>query len=166
MDRRGNNYFSCFRLPSANEHSFNSSRFLPLIFTRSICNYQTDSWWDLFSLAICILFTFLWMQLNRSNWLWHFKVALCSYQTITLLSQSECLNKLRFTPLPTTVYLLYLPSPTPSHNLSSNRFPKCIRNNGCFIFLQELGRRIRKKQFPSVKLGNDILIYINIKRVF
>ena len=33
--------FLCFPLPPANEHSFNSSRFLPLIFTRSICNYQT-----------------------------------------------------------------------------------------------------------------------------
>ena len=29
--------------------SFDSLRFLPLIFTRSICNYQTDSWWDLSS---------------------------------------------------------------------------------------------------------------------
>ena len=65
-DGRGNNYFFCFSRPPANEHSFSSSRFLPLIFIRSICNYQTDSWWDLFSLDICILFAFLWMQLNRS----------------------------------------------------------------------------------------------------
>ena len=65
-DGRGNNYFSCFPLPSANKHSFNLSSFLLLIFTQSVCNYQTDSWWDLFSLNICILFAFLWMQLNRS----------------------------------------------------------------------------------------------------
>ena len=75
-DGRGNNYFSCFPLPPANEHSFNSSRFLPLIFTRSICNYQTDSWWDLFSLDICILFAFSWMQLSWSYWIWLFKVPL------------------------------------------------------------------------------------------
>ena len=48
----GNNYFPCFPLPPANEHSFNSSIFLPLIFTRSICNYQTDSWWGLLYLDL------------------------------------------------------------------------------------------------------------------
>ena len=47
-----------------------------------------------------------------------------SYQTITLLLESERLNKLRFTPLATTVYLSHPPSPTPSHDLSSNRFLK------------------------------------------
>ena len=41
-DGRGNHYFSCSLLPPTNEHSFNSSRYLALIFTRSICNYQTD----------------------------------------------------------------------------------------------------------------------------
>ena len=75
-EREQNNYFSCFPLPTANEHSFSSLRFLPLIFTRSICNYQTDSWWDLFSLDICILFAFSWMQLSKSYWLWQFKVTL------------------------------------------------------------------------------------------
>ena len=83
-DGRGNHYFSCFPLPPANEHSFNSSRFLPLIFTRSICNYQTDSWWDLFSLDICILFAFLWMHLSRSYWLWHFKVTVRIWAHIKL----------------------------------------------------------------------------------
>ena len=58
-----------------------------------------------------------------------------SYQTITLLLESERLNKLRFTPLATTVYLSHPPSPTPSHDLSSNRFLKWIRNKEYFIFL-------------------------------
>ena len=88
---------------------------------------------------------------------------LSSYQSITLLLQSERLNKLRFTPLLTTVHLSYLFSPTPSHNLSSNRFPKYIRNKGCFIFFTRDWTKNNKKQFPSVEIGNDILIYINIK---
>ena len=52
----GNHYFSCFPLPPAHEYSFSSSRVLPLLFNRSICNYQTDSWWDLIYLEhfICI----------------------------------------------------------------------------------------------------------------
>ena len=53
---RGSPYFSCFPIPPAHEHSFSSSRFLPLLFNRSICNYQTDSWWDLFSLEISFAF--------------------------------------------------------------------------------------------------------------
>ena len=51
-----------------------SSRFLPLLFNRSICSYQTDSWWNLFSFEISILVAFLLMQLSCSYWLWHFKV--------------------------------------------------------------------------------------------
>ena len=47
---RGNHYFSYFPIPSS--YSFSLSRFLPLSFNRSICNYQTDSWWDLFCLDI------------------------------------------------------------------------------------------------------------------
>ena len=35
-DRMGNNYFSCSPLLPANEHSCNSSKFLPLIFARSM----------------------------------------------------------------------------------------------------------------------------------
>ena len=53
-EARGSPYFSCFPLPAAHEHSFSSSRFLPLLINRSICNYNTDSWWDLFSWEICI----------------------------------------------------------------------------------------------------------------
>ena len=81
---------------------------------------------------------------------WHCEDS-SSYQTITLLLQSERLNKLRFTRLPTTVYLSQLPRPTPSHNLSSNRLPKCIRNKGCFIYLQEIGRRRIKSNFRVLK---------------
>ena len=76
---------------------------------------------------------------------------LSSYQAISRLLQSERLKKLRFTPLATTVCLSHPPSPTPSRNLSSNRFLKCIRNKKCFIFLQQ------------IEIGNDILIYIKIK---
>ena len=54
-ERRVNHYFSCFPLAPGYEYAFNSSRFLPLFFNRSICNYRTDNWWDLLSLEICIL---------------------------------------------------------------------------------------------------------------
>ena len=80
---RGSPYFSFFPLPPVHEHSFSSSRFLPLLFNRSICNYQTDNWWDLFSLEICILFAFSLMQLSRSYWLWHFKVTLWGFELIS-----------------------------------------------------------------------------------
>ena len=99
-------------------------------------------------------------------WPWHFKVTLWGFdldiskwhredlssnQSITLLLQSERLNKLRFTPLPTTVYLSHLPRCTPSHNLSSNRFPKCIWNKGCFILFKRDWKKNNKKQFPSIE---------------
>ena len=142
-----NHYFSCFPLPPTNEHSFNSSRFLPLIFTRSICNYQTDSWWDLFSLDICFLFVFL-DAIKSELLILTFQTDIVKIWAHIKLSpfyyKSEWLNKLRFTPLPTTAYLSHIPSLTPSHYLSSNRFSKCIRKKGCFIFLQEIGRRITK----------------------
>ena len=35
--------FSCFSLPPAYKHSLSSSRFLPLLFNRSVFNYQIDS---------------------------------------------------------------------------------------------------------------------------
>ena len=115
---------------------------------------------------IWILFVFLWIQLRRSDWLGHFSEALSSYETATLLLKSERLNKQRFTLLPTTVYLSYLPNRTPSHNLSSNCFPKCKRNNGCFTFVTRDWKKNNEKQFPSVEIVNNVLIYINIKRVF
>ena len=96
--------------PVTNIHLIN--RYFWHLVTRSICNYQTDSWWDLFSLDVCILFAFIRMQLSRS----YFKVTswvfdlLSNYQT--LLLQSECYNSLRFTLLATTVYLSHLPIAT------------------------------------------------------
>ena len=81
---RRNHYFSCFPLPPAHKHSFSSSRFLPLLLNRFICNYQIDKWWDLFSFKICILFGFSLIQLSRSYWLWHFKVMLWEFDLIKL----------------------------------------------------------------------------------
>ena len=107
------------------------------------------------------------MQFQRDISFWHFKdfdisKRLWGFELISNYHPSitnyhfyyERLKKLRFKPLATTVYLSHSPSPTPSRNLSSNRFPKCIRNKGCFIFLQE------------IEIGNDILIYIKIKNEF
>ena len=78
-DGKRNYYFSCFPLAPANEHSFNISRFLPFIFTQSICNYQIDRWWVLFFLDIYILFAFLWMRLSRG----HLKVTLWGFELIS-----------------------------------------------------------------------------------
>ena len=80
---RGNHYFSWFPQPPAHKHSFNSSRFLPLLFNRSICNYQTDSWWGPFSLEISILFAFSLVQLSWTYWLWHFKATLWGFELIS-----------------------------------------------------------------------------------
>ena len=80
---RGNHYFTCIPLPPAHRYSFSSLRFLSLVFNQSICNYQTDSWWDLLSLEICILFAFSSMQLSRSYWLWQFKVTLWGFELIS-----------------------------------------------------------------------------------
>ena len=73
---------------------------------------------------------------------------------------------MRFTPLSTTVYLSHVPTPTPSHNLSSDHFPKFIRNKGCFIFFTRDCKKNNKETIPSAEIGNDILVYTNIKRVF
>ena len=51
-------------------------------------------------------------------------------------------------------FLLFLSVFSLTGNLSSNRFPKWIRNKGCFIFLQE------------TEIGIDVLTYINIQWVF
>ena len=92
-DGRGNHSFSCFPLPPAHEHSFSSSRFLPLLFNQSICNYQTDSWWDFFSLETRILFPFSLVQLCRSYWLWHFKVTLWGFELISNYHPSITIRK-------------------------------------------------------------------------
>ena len=87
-------------------------------FNQSICNYWTDSWWELFSLEICILFGFSLMQLSRSYWLSYFNMTVWefkSYQTIIFLLQSERFYQLTLAQLVTTVYLSHLLNPTPSH---------------------------------------------------
>ena len=63
-----------------------------------------------------------------------------------------------------TIYLSCLPNRTASRHLSSTRLAKCIRNEGCFSFSQEIWRKTKKKHFQSVEIGNDIVIYINIKQ--
>ena len=59
---------------------------------------------------------------------------------------------MRFTPLATAVHLSPLPNRAPSHHLSSIHLPKCIRNEECFIFLQEIGRKISKSIFRRTRL--------------
>ena len=53
------------------------------LFFVSICNCETDSWWDFFSLEICILFAFSLIQSSRSYWLTHFKVTLWGFELIS-----------------------------------------------------------------------------------
>ena len=80
-EQRGNHYFSCFSFPTAHEYSFGSMRCLTLILNRSICDYQSDSWWDMFSVEICIFFSL--MQSSRSYWLSYFKVTLWEFELIS-----------------------------------------------------------------------------------
>ena len=97
------------------------------------------------------------MQISRSSWLSYIKVTLGEFELIsnyhvsTTLLQSKQLNQLALTQLVTTVYLSHLPIPTPTHHLSSSRLLKCIINEGCFIFLQQTGKRITKSIFTVVK---------------
>ena len=58
------------------------------LFIISICNYQTDSWWDFFTFGICIFFAFSLTQLSRSYWLWQFKVTLWGFKFISNLHPS------------------------------------------------------------------------------
>ena len=138
---RRNDYF-CFSLPPGHEHSFSSSRFLPLLSNWSL-TYQTNIWWDLFFLRDWG-FTYIFIDAIQSEFLalifqsdivriWaHIKLA-------SLLFQSERLKLPKVTPIATTVYLSHLPNPTSSHHLCSLRLPKCIRNEGCF-FKERLGK--------------------------
>ena len=107
----------------------------------------------MFSLDICILFAFLWMRLSRGYWLWQFKVTLWGSELILNYHPSMTNRtpwKAEIHTPSHTVYLSHPPTPTPGRNLSSNRFPKCIKNKGCFTFLQE------------IEIENDILIYIKM----
>ena len=93
-----NDCFVCFLLPPAHKHSFRSSKFLPLLFSQSISNYQADSWWDFFSSEFRILFLFFTdaIKLGVTDFdisKWHCE-ALRSYQFITVLLQGKRLNQL------------------------------------------------------------------------
>ena len=111
------------------------------------------------------------MQLIRNYWLSYFKVTLWEFELISnyhikLLLQTEPLKQLALTPLLTTVYLIHLPNPTPSLHLSSNIFAKMCKKWGMFHSFYKRLEKNNKKHLHSVKTGNDILIYINIKQVF
>ena len=121
---RRNHYFSCFPYP-AHEHSFSSSRFLPLYFNRSICNYQADSWWDVFSLEICRSYCRSSFQSDIVRIGSHIQLSPFYYKANALTNWEYN--------TPSNHCLSHLPNPTPSHHLSSIRLPKCIRNEGCFI---------------------------------
>ena len=110
--RKVNHYFSCFPLPPAHEYAFNLSRFLPLLFNQSICNYRTDSWWDLFSLEICILLGFSSMQLSRSYWLSSFKVTLWEFELISNYHRSTTKRPASPTDLNTTSHHCLSITPT------------------------------------------------------
>ena len=89
---------------------------------------------------------------------------LSSYETITILLQNERHNQLRLKLLSTTVYHTY--TTLPLATIFSMCLPKCIRNKGCFIFFTRDREKNNKKHFLSVEIGNEILMYINIKQVF
>ena len=151
-----------FPLPLAHEYSFSFSRFPPLLFNRSICNCQTDSWW-------VVLFGFSLTQLSRSYKVLHFKVILCGFELTSNYHPS--ITKRTAWPTdsdtPSHHCLSIIPTnPRPRHCLSSIRLLKCIRNDVCFIFFARDWEKNKKKHFHSVEIGNDILVFINIKREF
>ena len=98
------------------------ARFLPLLFYRSACNYQTDSWSGLLLLRD-LPFIFIFIDAIKSELL------TLTFQSGIMASESiskyhPCyfkVNQLRLTPLDTTVFLSHLISTTPSHCLFSIR---------------------------------------------
>ena len=114
-DGKRNYYFSCFPLAPANEHSFNLSRFLPFIFTQSICNYQIDRWWVLFSLDICIFMDAIKLRSSQSDIvrIWaHIKLSSFYYKAnaLNLVSLNSPLHWLVLSDIDWIVYLLYKPT--------------------------------------------------------
>ena len=88
---------------------------------------------------------------------------LSSYQTITLLLQSERLYQLRLKLLATIVYLPHLPNTTTSDHLSFVRLPKCIRNEGCFIYFTRDWGKNNKEHFHSICCcctGDEHLLFL------
>ena len=154
--------FSCFLLPPANEHSFSSSKFQPLLhfFLLNLFVIIRRQLMTLVLLRDLHFICIFLMQLNESYWLFGISNLHCedlsSYQTITHQLQNEHLNQLRLTPLDTTVYLSQLPNPTPSLHLSSIRLPKCITNKGLSFFTRD-SENIRKHS-QSDEIRKYILI--------
>ena len=91
----GINVFLVFHLHSLT--NINLVIKIPLFLNRSICNYHTDSWWD--------LRWSYWLHVSK----WHCE-DLSSYQIINVLLQSERLNQLTLTLLVTTAYLYTYPT--------------------------------------------------------
>ena len=108
-----------------------------LIITR-LLSYETCS-----SLQICILFVFSLIQLTLT---FQSDIARIWAHTkrSTLLFQSKWPNRLRLTPLAITVYVSHLLNPTPSHQLSSTRLPKCIKKWGMLHFSRDWEQNNKK----------------------
>ena len=169
-ERRGNHYFSCFQLPSANKLSLSSLRFLSLFLLKLIViprliAYETYfpgrfAFFCIFIDAITSeLLTLTFQDESDIVRIWaHIKLSPFYCKTNSLTNWD-----LHHYP-PLSIYHAYPALPL-SHHLSSLRLPKCIRNEGSFIFTRNW-KKNNKKYFQSVEIGNDMLIYINIKRVF
>ena len=91
-------------------------------------------------------------------------------ESLTLIFQSDIvriwahieLSPFYYTPSHQSIYHTYptLPIAT-TYSLTVHQ--KCTRNEGYFIFFRKDWEKKNKKHFHSVKIGNDILIYINKK---
>ena len=114
--------------------------------------YHTDSWSNLFSLEICILFAFSLMQLSCSYWLsfqsgivriWaHIKQSPFYYK-------ANVLTKWDWHPYPPlSIYHIYPTLPQP---LIIYPFTKMYKKWTVFHFLQEIGRKITKSIFTVLK---------------
>ena len=125
-------------------------------FPRSICNNQTDSWWHLFSLEICILFEFLLMLISGSYWLCHFKVTLWGFELIS----NYYLSITKQMPEPTEIYTLRY------HCLSITATQ--LYSHPPFILypFAKMYKKWKVSHFFTRDIFTDIFTYINIKRVF
>ena len=165
---RGNHYFSCFLFPSANKHLFSSSRFQPLLhfFLLNLFVITRPMAGDT---CFPMRFAFLLMQLTQSHRLWHFKMIFWEFELISTYHSSIT----RWKPLTTEIYTLRhhclsiratptYPQPTFKLYPFANMYKKWRM---CHFFTRDWEKN-NKKHFQSTEIGNDVLIYINIKLVF